>query len=186
MNYVYKYTDLSDGVVKYVGIVCRKSDNALFDRIREHSENDSWTYGKCWKVEYICVETLNDANSLESHFIAKYKTEEWYNNSKTRLGLLSFLKGDFEWTVAEECLIVKEKETRNSFKDKAREILELKELMGRRLCEIEKSLKKIEYLLEQEKYDLYNKVQLIEDKKELERDYKTLLEFELSRPIMII
>ena len=107
MSYVYRYTDLSDNVIKYVGIVCREGEDALSRRIEEHSYNDSWCFNKTWKIEYIKVPTKNDANALESHFIAKWETHKWFNIKKKHDGLLSFIKCDFKWIVEKEALFVK-------------------------------------------------------------------------------
>ena len=40
MNYVYRYIDTKDNIVKYIGIVCRDGDNALEKRIYEHKRSD--------------------------------------------------------------------------------------------------------------------------------------------------
>ena len=61
MNYVYRYIDKADNIIKYIGIVCRDTENALERRIYEHANNDSWCQGKSWKIEYITVPTKNDA-----------------------------------------------------------------------------------------------------------------------------
>ena len=55
MAYVYRYTDLSDGIVKYVGVVWSEN-RTLSQRIREHF-NDKWCKGKKWKIEFIKLET---------------------------------------------------------------------------------------------------------------------------------
>ena len=107
MNYVYRYIDTADNIIKYIGIVCRDTENALERRIYEHANNDSWCHGKTWRIEYITVPTKNDAHALEGHFIALYGTNKWYNKAKTTLGLLSFVKNDFEWNVLyENCNVI--------------------------------------------------------------------------------
>lgn len=186
MNYVYKYTDLTDGIIKYVGIVCRKSENALQKRIKEHSESDSWLFEKSWKIEYIEVETKNDANALEAHFIAKYGTDEWYNSSKTKLGILTCINDNFDWKIAEPSLFVEKKSISKQTNDKYKESISLKEMMGRRLHEIEHSLKIINMLLNAKDYSIYPKEQLIADKEELEKTHKALLDYELSRPVIVL
>ena len=37
MNYVYRYIDKADNIIKYIGIVCRDAEKALEKRIYEHS-----------------------------------------------------------------------------------------------------------------------------------------------------
>ena len=110
MNYLYRYIDLADNVIKYVGIVCRCTEDALWKRIEEHSKNDMWCFDKTWRIEYIEMPTRNDVYSLESHFIAKWETYKWFNKAKQHFGLLSFIKDDFEWKVAENELFVCQKE----------------------------------------------------------------------------
>lgn len=103
MPYVYKYTDKTDGIVKYVGIVCRQGDNALLKRLKEHSATDNWAISHNWKVEYLEVKTKGDAHALEGHFIAFYKSYEWFNKAKSDYGLLSFVDGNtFEWKEFEQ------------------------------------------------------------------------------------
>lgn len=98
MAFVYKYTDKSDGLVKYVGIVCREGKNALNKRIKEHSNVDDWATSHNWDLHYIEVKTKNDAHALEGHFIAYYKSYEWFNKAKADYGLLSFVDSNkFEW-----------------------------------------------------------------------------------------
>lgn len=103
MTCVYRYTDLSDGIIKYVGLVCRRGNNSLEKRLIEHDRNDSWCWDKEWKVEYLPLETANDANALESHFIAEYETCKWHNKTKRKIGKLSFIKDDFEWIIHNKC-----------------------------------------------------------------------------------
>lgn len=98
MPYVYKYIDKVDGIVKYVGIVCRQGNNALYKRIREHFNEDEWARSHNWKVEYLEVKTKGDAHALEGHFITFYKSYDWFNKAKADFGLLSFVDGNaFEW-----------------------------------------------------------------------------------------
>jgi len=86
MAIVYKYTDLYDDVVKYVGIVW--SDNrTLADRVREHQSDDWYEKGR-WKIEYLVksISSRTDAELLERHYISKYETYKWYNKSKAHWG----------------------------------------------------------------------------------------------------
>lgn len=98
MGYVYRYTDLDDNQIKYVGIVW--SDNrTLKQRIREHEYNDDWCKGRGWKIEYISenIETRTDAEYLESHYISRFGTGRWYNIAKSGWGVSSFIKDRDDW-----------------------------------------------------------------------------------------
>lgn len=95
MYYVYRYTDLSDGIIKYVGIVYSKP-RTLKQRVVEHLI-DSWCDRRNYnyKVEYF-TEGLNsrtDCEVWESHLIAKYQTYKWNNISKADWGLATCLVG---------------------------------------------------------------------------------------------
>lgn len=103
MPFVYRYIDKADGVVKYVGIVCRNCDNALHKRIKEHFNSDDWAKLFNWRVEYIEVKTKGDAHALEGHLISYYKTYEWFNKAKSDYGLLSFINSnEFDWKLFEK------------------------------------------------------------------------------------
>lgn len=103
MPFVYKYIDKSDGIVKYVGIVCREGNDALKKRIKEHLNADEWASTHNWFLEYIEVKTKGDAHALEGHFIAYYKSYEWFNKAKSDYGLLSFINSEsFEWKKFDE------------------------------------------------------------------------------------
>lgn len=86
--YVYRYTDISDGIIKYVGIVHKSS---LDKRLSDHAYRDDWCKGHNWKVEYFCCNNRSEAEAFESHLIAKYKTWKYYNKSKAGWGENSFL-----------------------------------------------------------------------------------------------
>ena len=62
MGYVYRYTDIEDGVIKYVGIVW-SDKRELAQRIYEHSLYDWWCQDTLWKIEYIetPINTRTDA-----------------------------------------------------------------------------------------------------------------------------
>lgn len=103
MGYVYRYTDLDDNQIKYVGIVW--SDNrTLEQRIKEHKYNDWWCRDGRWKIEYITknIETRTDAEYLESHYIALYETDKWYNVKKSGWGISSFVCSDDIWMLYDE------------------------------------------------------------------------------------
>lgn len=96
MGWVYRYTDLTDGIIKYVGVVWGKT-RTLSKRINEH-KNDDWYIGKKWKIEYIyeLIETRSEAESFESHYISLYRP--CYNISKVGWGLNKFLPNkENEW-----------------------------------------------------------------------------------------
>ena len=90
MNYIYRYIDTADNIIKYIGIVCRDTENALEKRIYEHSYLDSWCHGKSWKIEYITVPTKNDAHALEGHFIALYGTNLQGHYNAMRRTMMAF------------------------------------------------------------------------------------------------
>lgn len=97
MAYVYRYTDLSDGIIKYVGIVWSRN-RTLEQRINEH-KREEWHFGKSWKIEFICedIETRTDAEYFESHYISLFKTDRWFNKSKSDWGTSGFLPVKSEW-----------------------------------------------------------------------------------------
>lgn len=97
MAYVYRYTDVKDGIIKYVGIVTAEG-RTLSERISEHSKLDEWTKGKKWKIEYLEVANKTDAEFLESHFISLFHTYNFYNVKKSNWGTSSIsFSIDAEW-----------------------------------------------------------------------------------------
>ncbi len=106
MGYVYRYKDISDNIIKYVGIVW--SDNRrLKDRIYDH-QNDYWFKDKQWKIEYIDreINSRTDAEYLEAHFISLYQTDKWYNKSKAGWGISAFIDvNENEWKEFQNCEI---------------------------------------------------------------------------------
>lgn len=106
MGYIYRYIDLEDNIIKYIGIVWSEN-RTLEQRIREHELNDSWCWDKKWKIEYITenINTRTDAEYLESHYISLYGTSKYYNVKKKGWGISSFVTNkESEW---EEYKIVK-------------------------------------------------------------------------------
>ena len=89
MAYVYRYTDLKDNKIKYVGIVWSEN-RTLAQRLNEHLKLDDWCNNN-YKIEYLKVANRTEAESLESHFIALYKTYKFYNNAKADWGINSFI-----------------------------------------------------------------------------------------------
>lgn len=100
MGYVYRYTDLDDNIIKYVGIVW-SNYRKLQHRLKEHEINDEWCKNKKWKIEYITenINTRTDAEYFESHYISLFKTDKYYNKNKSGWGISSFLpnrEGDWK------------------------------------------------------------------------------------------
>lgn len=103
MGYVYRYTDLEDNIIKYVGIVW--SNRPLLQRIKEHQYNDSWCINKKWKIEYIKedINTRTDAEYFEAHYISLYQTDKYFNTSKAGWGVSSFLPNrEDDWVIYKE------------------------------------------------------------------------------------
>lgn len=97
MGYVYRYTDLSDNIIKYVGIVWSDS-SSLLQRTRQHFLSDRWCYEGQWKIEYLEIDNKTDCEGLESHFISLYDTSKWYNKRKSDWGVSSiYSQIDFKW-----------------------------------------------------------------------------------------
>lgn len=94
MDYIYRYIDNNDGIVKYIGRSKRKLDC----RISEHENLDNWIKNGNWKIEYITVPNQSYSESLESHLIAFYKTYQWYNKAKANWGIIQeYLNYNFKW-----------------------------------------------------------------------------------------
>lgn len=101
MGYVYRYIDPEDNIIKYVGIVYGET-RTLQQRINEHKKYDNWCKNKKWIIEYIesDISTRTDAEYFESHYISLYRTDKWFNSSKSGWGISNFLpdKSD-EWLI---------------------------------------------------------------------------------------
>lgn len=91
MEYVYKYTDLSDGIVKYVGIT-----NNMAARVYQHTL-DKLGKIKSWNIEYAEYPTRADVEFLEGHLISLYGTATYFNVAKSGFGKCSFDIGDIRW-----------------------------------------------------------------------------------------
>lgn len=101
MAWVYRYTDLNDGIIKYIGIVW-SGNRTLKERIKEHKLNDSWCKNGKWKIEYLDEEinTRNEAEALESHLIALYNTWQYFNKSKKTHGINKYIpEMDYKWKI---------------------------------------------------------------------------------------
>lgn len=98
MGYVYRYTDLSDNIIKYVGIVWSKN-RTLLQRIKEHEAQDEWCKNKNWKIEYIetPINTRTDAEYMEAHFISYFGTNKYFNRAKSGWGISSFIEKRDNW-----------------------------------------------------------------------------------------
>lgn len=96
MPFVYRYTDRNDGKVKYVGII--KKDSNFPGRFAGH-KSDDWADEGDWKIEFFRVPTQSDAEMLEAHLIAFYKTYMYNNKSKGNWGLCSYApkEKDLQW-----------------------------------------------------------------------------------------
>ena len=92
--YVYRYIDIFTGEIKYIGIVY---DGSLSGRIKGH-KNDFWANDSKWKIQYFQVDTRSEAEAIESHLIALYKTYRFYNTAKSTWGINSYLPNfDDKW-----------------------------------------------------------------------------------------
>lgn len=99
MGYVYRYTDLKDNQIKYVGIVYGNT-RTLTRRVYEHKLYDEWCKNGNYKIEYIKmpIHTRTDAEFLESHFISLYKTDRFYNIKKKGWGVSKLIsEQEFKW-----------------------------------------------------------------------------------------
>lgn len=148
MGYIYRYTDLEDNIIKYVGIVWSEN-RTLEQRIKEHELNDSWCSDKKWKIEYLTenINTRTDAEYLESHYISLYETNKYYNIKKKGWGISSFISDkETEW---EEYKVIKSDKARNKkqiskleiFADRIKDVLRTLSYAIRLLDTIENSWK---------------------------------------------
>jgi len=128
--YIYRYTDLADGIIKYVGIVWGKT-RSLQQRINEHERNDEWCFVRRWKIEYIEIGINNrtEAEFFESHFISLYGTDKYFNVKKSDWGtsdLVPFTEDNWK-----EYLIFSISKSPN---EQFKHILELKSFTKRQYC----------------------------------------------------
>lgn len=87
---VYRYTDLNDDTVKYIGIITGTKNRCLEERLREHNKKNEWSEGH-YKIDFFAVNNRTDAEAYESHLIAKYNTQNYYNKAKTGWGISDYL-----------------------------------------------------------------------------------------------
>lgn len=89
MGVVYRYIDLNDNNIKYVGIVW-SGNRTLKERVDEHYKNDSWCDRGHWRIEYVLrdVNTRTDAEYLEAHYTNKFRKQdsEWFGKTKLNWG----------------------------------------------------------------------------------------------------
>ena len=99
MAIIYRYTDLYDNKIKYIGIIW--SDNSTLEqRVYHHSLNDEWCKKGTWKIEYLKkpIKTRTDAEYLEAHYINKFNTNKYNNVKKSNWGKGSLIDDmDDEW-----------------------------------------------------------------------------------------
>lgn len=185
MNYVYRYIDTADNNIKYIGIVCRDTEDALEKRIYEHSYMDEWCQGKTWRIEYITVPTKNDAHALEGHFIALYGTSKYFNKSKTTLGLLSFVKRDFKWITIYETYRTNRTETyKYDLSQSCKKSLALRDKLAENYANIIHSIKIVNLMLDNEIYSMYSREELLKDLEILQdgkRKYESYMDIMLSK-----
>lgn len=85
MYFVYRYIDLADEIIKYVGIT-----NNLEYRIKQH-EQDDWCSRRKWRIEYFETENKAEAYAFETHYINLYKTGEYFNKAQVGQGINKYL-----------------------------------------------------------------------------------------------
>ena len=85
-NYVYRYIDKNDGIIKYVGIT-----NNIDKRVEQHLMYTDPLCGGEWRIEYIEGLTRAEADMLETYYIQYYGTGKYYNKAKTKRGDIRFL-----------------------------------------------------------------------------------------------
>lgn len=92
-NAVYRYTNINNGKIEYVGIVTYGS---LPNRHKTHCREE-WYKNGTFLFEYIEVATKSEAEAIESHLISLYDSEFLHNKSKVGWGLNSYLPNEYEW-----------------------------------------------------------------------------------------
>lgn len=95
MPIVYRYTDLNDNIVKYIGIITREN-RSLDKRLMEHKVKNAWAYGN-YKIDYFEVQSRTDAEAYEAHLIAYYDTYKYFNKAKANWGLSTYLPTTIIW-----------------------------------------------------------------------------------------
>lgn len=92
MEYVYRYTDIESGIVKYIG-----RTTSLKLRIGQHQLEDDFRNGN-WEIHYVECQSRSQSEALESHFISVYQTDQWLNKAKREWGIIpEFCHINYEW-----------------------------------------------------------------------------------------
>lgn len=134
---VYRYIDIEDNTIKYVGIV---RSGFLCDRIQSHEREDKWCQNKPWRIEYFECDTQSEVEAFEAHLIALYGTYKYYNKQKASWGINKYLPNVEKWwkpatiPVCEDNLTLKavyefKKALRENRINDARQIIKMIELM---------------------------------------------------------
>lgn len=91
MATIYRYIDLNDDVIKYIGIVFGNT-RTLAKRVKEH-QKDWWYPNGVWRIEYITemIDSRSEAEAFESHYISLYNTDKYYNKAKAGWGVNKYL-----------------------------------------------------------------------------------------------
>ena len=105
---VYRYTDITDEKVKYIGIVHKGN---LTTRLNQHTLQDDWYLDGIWKVDFFECDTRSEAEAFESHLIAYYRTGEYYNRTKIKWGINKYLPNTDSWWKPAAQPIYADKET---------------------------------------------------------------------------
>ena len=110
MPWIYRYRDLEDNKIKYIGLVYGDNKKDLRKRIKQHKLDIEFCHNnlehwylsmKEYEVDVLTpkvVKTKNDAEMLEGHFISVYGTQNYLNKAKSNWGESSYLKDvEFDW-----------------------------------------------------------------------------------------
>lgn len=90
-GYIYRYVDVIEDMVAYVGIVY--PGHSLRTRINKELRDFEWIDDGVFKIEYQALDiSQTDLQALEAHLISKYGA--FYNIQKTNWGMSSFLDVD--------------------------------------------------------------------------------------------
>ena len=92
---VYRYIDVSDWKIKYVGITV---NGTLVNRHKGHIKEEWYKNGR-FICEYIQVDNQSEAEAIESHLIALYDTGKYFNKAKTGWGINKYLPNEYNWKV---------------------------------------------------------------------------------------
>ena len=91
---VYRYTDVEEEIIKYVGIVKK---GKLAGRLANHEHDDEWCKNKGWFIEFFECDTISEAEAFESHLISLYGTDKYYNIQKRGWGLNKYMPDVEKW-----------------------------------------------------------------------------------------